>query len=291
MKVVISIPAYNEGKSIGHVIKDINSVLAKEDFNFRILVIDDGSSDNTSNVAKSAGAIVIKNSRNMGLAETFKREMIECLKLGADIIVHSDGDGQYPAKYIPFLINKVNEGYDLVLGSRFGKGNYSGSFTKKLGNIAFAFVFSGLLKTKITDTTTGFRAFTKEVAKLPLINTFTYTQEQLIRADKANMKIGEVHITTNKTRKSRLFRNPVSYAVRAWVNILRVYRDFAPLKFFGSFGSLFILAGLGLGLWVIYNILTTGSAGGIPRVILSALCITTGIQIWLFGFFADMLRK
>ena len=103
---------------------------------------------------------------------------------------------------------------------------------KKIGNVAFARVFSGLLRTRITDTTTGFRAFTKEVAKLSLINKFTYTQEQLIRASKANMRIAEIAIRTNRTRKSRLFKNSLDYAVKAWINILRIYRDFEPLKFF-----------------------------------------------------------
>ena len=162
---------------------------------------------------------------------------------------------------------------------------------KKLGNRAFARVFSNLLKTKITDTTTGFRAFSKEVAELPLINTFTYTQEQLIRAGKSKMKIGEIPIKTNKTRPSKLFKNPFDYAIKAWINIFRIYRDFEPLKFFGRIGLLFILAGFLLGLFILYKIITVGSAGGIPRVILSMLLILVGIQIAFFGFLADMNRK
>ena len=292
MKVVVTIPAYNEEKTVGSIIREIKEVMDKTSYNYQILVLDDGSWDKTVDVAKKNSAIVVSNKRNLGLAETFKQEMKECLKLKADIIVHTDADGQYPAYYIPEMIEKVEQGYDLVLGSRFGKGNYGGSsLMNKLGNRAFARVFSNLLKTKITDTTTGFRTFTKEVAELPLINTFTYTQEQLIRAGKSKMKIVEVPIRTNKTRPSKLFRNPFDYAIKAWINIFRIYRDFEPLKFFGRIGLLFVLAGFLLGLFILYKIITVGSAGGIPRVILSMLLILIGIQIAFFGFLADMNRK
>ncbi|MDD5086385.1 MAG: hypothetical protein PHV16_01405 [Candidatus Nanoarchaeia archaeon] len=190
------------------------------------------------------------------------------------------------------MIKKVEEGYDLVLGSRFGKGSYGNdSLMKKMGNRAFARVFSKLLNAKLNDTTTGFRAFTREVAQLPLINTFTYTQEQLIRAGKEKMKIGEIPIKTNPTRPSRLFKNPFDYALKAWINILRIYRDFEPLKFFGRIGLWFIFAGFIIGLFILYHIIVFGNAGGIPRVILSMLFIMVGVQILLFGFLADMNRK
>src|SRR3989344_1913611 len=180
--VIITIPAYNEEQTIGKSI------------------------DKTAEIAKQHGALVYSHPYNLGLAETFRTEMKKFVELSADIIVHTDADGQYPSYFIPNLIRKIQEGYDLVLGSRFGKGIYSGSFMKKFGNIAFAYVFSGLLKRKIKDTTTGFRAFRNKVAQIPIINDFTYTQEQLIRAAKAKMNITEVPITTNLTRESRLFK-------------------------------------------------------------------------------------
>jgi glycosyltransferase involved in cell wall biosynthesis len=291
MMLIITIPAYNEEKTIGKVINDINNVMKKTGYNYKVLVVNDGSKDRTEEIAKREGAIVVSNSKNLGLAEVFGREMRECIKLKADIIVHTDADGQYPSLYIPRLIKKVEEGYDLVLGSRFGKGSYSGSFMKRIGNLFFAKVFSGLLKTKITDTTTGFRAFSSEVAKLPLINSFTYTQEQLIRAGKVKMRIVEVPVIAKKTRKSRLFKNSLDYAIKAWINLFRIYRDFEPLKFFGFFGGLFFGFGFLLGMWIVYSWLSTGNVGALPRVILSMLLIITGIQIGLFGFLADMIRK
>lgn len=291
MNVIISIPAYNEEKTLGKVIQEIRDVMDNSSYDYKILVLDDGSDDNTVSVAKKNKAHVISNKTNLGLAETFKREMQECVKLNADIIVHTDADGQYPAEYIPLMIKGVEEGNDLVLGSRFKKGSYAGSAMKRFGNRAFAKVFSRLLRMDITDTTTGFRAFTKEVAKLPLTNNFTYTQEQLIRVGKEGMKIKEVPIKTNKTRPSRLFKNSFEYAIKAWINIFRLYRDFAPLKFFGTVGAAFLILGLILGLWIVYSWLVTDSVGALPRVILSMLLIMTGIQIILFGFLADMNKR
>ena len=292
MKVIITIPAFNEETTIGPVLNSIRAVMRKTKYKYDILVYNDGSTDNTVQVAKKHGAIVISNKRNLGLAETFRREMAACVKRKADIIVHTDADGQYLATDIPRLIKKVEEGYDLVLGSRF-LGKIEGmSFMKRFGNKAFAKVFSRLLGMKIADTTTGFRAFTRKVAEeIHFINTFTYTQEQLIRAAKQGFAIAEISINTRKTRPSRLFKNPFQYALYAWINILRVYRDYQPLKFFGSIGTLFFLAGFIIGILIVVNILTTGTAGGTPRIILSALLIITGIQIGVFGFLADMLRR
>ena len=291
MKVIITIPAYNEEKTIGKVINSIKEVMNSTKHKYEILVVDDGSADNTKKIAEKSGAIVYSHKRNKGLAETFKTEMDLCLKRQADIIIHTDADGQYPPKYIPLLIKEIENGADLVLGERFGKGKYSGSLMNKIGNIAFAKVFSNLLNIKINDTTTGFRAFTQEVAKLPIINNFTYTQEQLIRAGKAKMKIISITITTEKTRKSKLFKNPFSYASKAWINILRIYRDFAPLKFFGFFGGFFILTGTIIGIFLIYNVIITGRIGHLPLTILSALLILIGLQIILFGFLADMKKE
>ena len=292
MKVVISIPAYNEEKTLVKVISDIKNIMNKTKYNYEILVLNDGSIDKTADLAKKEGAIVVSNKRNLGLAETFKREMEECLKLNANIIVHTDADGQYPAQYIPLMIKKIEENYDLVLGSRFGAGNYKGSFLKRLGNVMFAKVFSSLLRIKLKDTTTGFRAFTSEVAKLPLINNFTYTQEQLIRVGKKGLAITEVPIKTRKTRKSRLFRNPIDYAIKAWINIIRVYRDYSPLKFFGGIGIFFSLIGFFIGLWLFSLFILNGTIGGhVPSAILSMLLILMGVQIIFFGFLADMRKS
>jgi glycosyltransferase involved in cell wall biosynthesis len=288
-KIVVTIPAYNEASNIADVLKEIRAVMNLHKYNFEILVVDDGSVDDTSKIARKYARVVVQ-SRNYGLAETFRMEMDECIKMGADIIVHTDADGQYPAKYIPDMIKKVMQGNDLVLGSRFEKGNYSGSLLNKLGNIAFAKVLTNLLRIKLTDTTTGFRAFRRNVAKLPIINRFTYTQEQLIRAGKSHLRIAEVHINTRGTRKSKLFKNPFDYAIKAWINIMRIYRDYEPLTFFGRIGAIFIILGFFAGLIVLYNYIITGINVRLGLSLISALFIISGVQIVLFGFLADMNR-
>lgn len=295
MKIIITIPAYNEEKTLPRVLTEIKEVLnsnpntTKDSYQF--LVLNDGSVDRTIDVAQAHGAIVISNKRNRGLAETFKREMEECLKLKADIIVHTDADGQYDPRGIIPMIKKVKQGYDLVLGSRFSGKIESMPLLKWWGNKAFSKVLTSLTGVKITDSTTGFRAFTPEVAReIQFINTFTYTQEQIIKAAKMGFRITEVPIRARKTRASRLFKNPFEYAIKAWINILRIYRDYNPLKFFGRIGLTFLGAGVAIGLWLVGRFIMYGRIGKVPSAILCMLLIVIGIQVILFGFLADMKR-
>ena len=292
MKIIICIPAYNEEENIGKTIEEIKNSMNKTKYNYEILVLDDGSIDHTIKIAKKANVLVESNSHNIGLAETFKKEIKKALELKADVIVHTDADGQYNAKYIPGLINAIENGYDLVLGSRFIEKNKVMPFMNQFGNKSFAKVLSRLLKVKLTDTTTGFRAFTREVAEnIQFINTFTYTQEQIIKAAKQNFKIKEIPINARITkRKSRLFKNPFEYAIKAWINILRIYRDYEPLKFFGRIGFTLIIIGIVIGLWLTYLFITKGKVGHIPLTILTMLLIIAGIQIIIFGFLADMRK-
>jgi glycosyltransferase involved in cell wall biosynthesis len=290
MFVVISIPAFNEEQTLPFVLQEIKEVMDATEYEYRVLVVDDGSSDETFAVAEALGARVVRK-RHSGLLETFKLEMKECLAMGADVIVHTDADGQYPAQFIPLLLEGVEKGNDLVLGSRFSGEIEHMPFMKRLGNVAFAKVFTQICQTPITDSTTGFRAFTKEVAQAIEYNTtFTYTQEQLIKAANLHFTISEVPIYARSTRESRLMKGPFEYAMKAWINILRIYRDYQPLAFFGKLGIIFITAGLLLGLWVLYLVIANGDVGGLPKVILSALLLLTGVQVVLFGFLADMKK-
>lgn len=290
--IVVSIPAYNEEDLIATVIAEVKNVMDRKHYNYVIHIVNDGSTDKTEQIAKKAGAKVFSNKRNRGLAETFNREIEEALKAKADIIVHTDADGQYPSGYIPQLIKKIEEGNDLVLGSRFLSGNKHFSFLKNLGNKAFALVISRLCKDKITDTTTGFRAFTKEVAEeIKFSNTFTYTQEQIIKAHKLKFKIAEIPIIARRTRDSRLFSNVLEYAIKAWINIFRIYRDYDPIKFFGHIGLFFISVGIIIGLWLTYLFITTGKVGHLPATVLTGVLIIMGIQTIAFGFLADMNKK
>ena len=292
-KIIVTIPAYNEGKTLGPILKGIHKIMKDAEYNYSILVADDGSKDDTAKIAKKEGAIVVSHPYNYGLAETFRTEIKKCLELKADIIVHIDADGQYLPRHIPLLVDEINKGYDLVLGSRFLGKIESMPLIKKIGNKAFSKVISQIINHKITDCQTGFRAFTKELAgKVNIISNHTYTQEQIIRAVKQKFRVKEVPVYFAKRKdKSRLISNPLEYAVKAWMNILRTYRDYEPLKFFGGFGLILILFGVLSGLWFVYLHFTTGIIGHLGLLMLMLLSFMGGIQILFFSFLADMDKK
>lgn len=297
MKVWISIPAYNEGKTLGDLIERIKSTMDKTKYPYKIAVIDDGSKDNTVEVVESKGAVVYSHPFNMGLAEAFRTEIKQFLSSKYNIFVHIDADGQYLPKEIPKLIDEMKKGNDLVLGSRFmGKIEYM-PWLKKLGNKAFSIVISNITRFKISDCQTGFRAFNRKIAEMPISSTHTYTQEQIIRAIKGKFRIKEIPVYFAKREgKSRLLSNPFEYAIKAWINIFRIYRDYDPLKFFGSIGTAFIIPGLIIGVWLLtlyFKSCAEGLCviGHVPSLILTILLILMGIQIILFGFLADMNKK
>ena len=294
MRIIITIPAYNEEKTIGFVIKKIHEVMKSNRYDYKILIVDDGSKDDTRKSAKKFGAFIYSHPKNYGLAETFKTELKKALELKADVIVHIDADGQYQPKEIPKLINEIKNGYDLALGSRFKGTIESMPLIKRLGNMAFSKVISNITRTEISDAQTGFRAFTKEVAeKINIISDHTYTQEQIIKAIRQKFKVKEVSIYFAKRKdKSRLINNTFGYAMRAWINIIRIYRDYEPLKFFGFVGSTIFSAGFILGLYLIYvQFFAEGVNRHLGLMMLDILVLSIGLQIIIFGFIADMLKK
>lgn len=294
MKIIVTIPAYNEERTIGKVVEETKKVMQSHKYKFSIIVVDDGSTDRTALIAKRCGAIVYSHPKNYGLAEAFKTEIEKCLEQRADVIVHIDADMQYLPKEIPLLIKEIERGADLVLGSRFKGKIESMPLMKRFGNIAFSIVVSQITRLNISDAQTGFRAFTKEVAeKIKIISTHTYTQEQVIKAVRNKFKVKEVpvYFARRKGSKSRLMSNPFGYAIKAWINLLRIYRDYEPLKFFGAVGSVFLLFGFVIGLIPVVTFFLTGRVGSLPRILLTILFITLGVQIIIFGFLADIFRK
>ena len=296
MKIAVTIPAFNEEQTLGAVLQEIKKIMDLHKYDYFINIVNDGSTDKTAEIAKSFGAFVVSHPYNYGLAEAFKTEIKACLEKGADVIVHTDADGQYPAEDIPKLIKEIENGNDLVLGSRFLGKIERMPFAKRLGNVLFSKAISHITCVKITDAQTGFRAFTKRVAKLDIISNHTYTQEQIIRAIKNKYKLKEIPVDTKETRPSRLMKShpllqPFEYAIKAWINIFRIYRDFEPLKFFGYIAGLFFVSGMVIGSSLLYIFFTSGKVGHLPSVVLTMLLIIAGIQIILFGFLADMNKK
>lgn len=294
MKVVVTIPAFNEEKTIGNVVKAVGEVMGKGSYNFQILVVDDGSKDGTSLNAKKSGAVVYSHPKNYGLAETFKTEISKSLEMKADVIVHIDADMQYQPKEIPKLLAEIKKGYDLVLGSRFRGKIEEMPWIKRFGNVAFSRVISQITGTDISDAQTGFRAFTKDVAKnIVITSNHTYTQEQIIRAVRQKYRIKEIPIFFAKRNgKSRLIPNPFGYAVRAWINIIRTYRDYEPLRFFGILGTFIFSIGIILGLYLVYfQFFGGGAFRHLGLMMLDVLILSIGLQVIIFGFIADMNRK
>jgi len=288
--LVVTMPAFNEAKTIGRVLEEIHKAVPHA----TLLVVDDGSTDSTASIAKKAGAIVYSHPRNMGLASAFRSEVKKCLELNAEVIVHTDADGQYSAREIHALLEKIKEGNDLVLGSRFlGKIEHM-PWLNRTGNKLFSDVVSRVAGVPVTDAQTGFRAFTRKIAEeVQVRSSHTYTQEQVIRASLQHFRIAEVPCTFLKRQggKSRLIRHPIEYAVKAWINILRIYRDYEPLKFFGTIGLAFFTPGFMIGLWLVYLFLTRGYIGHLPSALLAVLLMSFGIQFIFFAFMADMLNN
>lgn len=232
MKIVVTIPAFNEEETIGDVIRQSAQTLEDHGYGYEVIVVSDGSTDATVDRAREAGATVYPNPHNLGLAQTFRTEVERALAHGADIVVHIDADEQYPPAAIPDLLAPiVNGDADLVLGSRFA-GTIDGmSFIKRHGNRLITAVVSWITGVTFTDTQTGFRAFTRDTAQaIEIISTHTYTQEQIIRAVRQQLEITEVpiHFSARRTGESRLISNSFGYALRVAMTLFRVERDHRP---------------------------------------------------------------
>lgn len=293
MKIAIAIPAYNEGKTISQVIKGIPKKI-KGISKIKVIVINDGSTDNTEKQARKCGAEVINFKLNKGLSFAFKKGLEAGINSGADIIINIDADNQYEPKEIPKLILPImNKKADIVLGNRFNEWMEFMPLSKKIGNKIASKVTSLASGLKISDSQTGFRAFSREAAlRLNIISNYTYTQETIIQAAHKKLKIVEIPIHFRKRKgKSRLVLNVFDYALRSGITILRTYRDYNPLKFFISIGAFIIVIGFVFGLRVLLNFIQTGLVRPYtPSAILSSFLLIIGFQVVIFGFLADMNR-
>jgi len=294
MKLVVSIPAYNEEETIGLVIKEIPRSIEGID-SIEVLIIDDGSTDKTAEVAKSAGADkVVSLKNNQGLSLAFRKGLETALKLGADIIVNIDADRQYNGKEIPRLIKPILDGKaDIVLGSRFKGWIEYMPFHKKVGNKIATWVTKFISGYPVSDSQTGFRAFTKEaVLRLNVLSNYTYVQETIIQAVNKNLTIVEVPVQFRKREgKSRLIENIFIYAKKAGITILRTYLNYKPLRVFLYLGGFVFLCGVATGSFVLIHYLQTGYvAPHYPTTVLTAVLIIIGFQIIVLGLLADLIN-
>ncbi len=294
VKLVVTIPAYNESKTIAKVINGIPRDCCDD---VKILVIDDGSKDNTAEVARTAGAdLVVSHIHNLGLARTYCQSLeIATEKMDADIIVNIDADGQYEPSEIPKLIQPIlDKKADIVLGSRFSGYIEDMKFSKKLGNILATRIVSRVAGHRFSDCQTGFRALTRDVAfRINVTSDFTYTQESLINAVHHNLQVVEIPVTFYKREgKNRLFSSVWNYAKRSGATLIKTYLYHKPLRFFLYIGLLLFISGFILATRVLFHYASTGFvAPYLPMAVLSTLCLILGFQIITLGFIGDMIRK
>jgi len=241
-KLVVMIPAYNEGATIAEAIRRIPRRIAGIG-KVEVLVIDDGSKDSTAKIARGAGAdSVFRHGINRGLGTAFRNGLENALKMQADIIVNMDADLQFNPEDIPKLIAPIlAEQADVVTCSRFKDAKLIPKmpFIKKIGNKFFTSLVSALAGQKFTDTQCGFRAYSREAAlRAMLFGRFTYTQEVLLDLINKGFRIEEVacRVKGQREGKSRIVKHWYVYGIKAMIIIIRSLRDYKPLLFFGSSG-------------------------------------------------------
>jgi glycosyltransferase involved in cell wall biosynthesis len=258
-----------------------------------VLVINDGSTDRTVEVARSLGVKhVVGFSNNQGLARAFMLGIRSCLEAGADIIVNTDADNQYNADDIPALIGPILEGRaEIVVGARPIATIEHFSPIKKLLQKLGSGVVKRVSGTTVVDAPSGFRAYTREAAaRLNVFSDYTYTLETIIQAGQKNMGIVSVPIRVNgDLRPSRLVRSILSYVRRSIVTMFRILIIYRPFQFFMTLGSTLFFAGLVVGARFVYYYLSGRGLGHVQSLILAAVLMIFGFQTGLLAFIADLL--
>jgi glycosyltransferase involved in cell wall biosynthesis len=293
MKLIVQIPCLNEEASLPGTLAAIPRAVPGFD-SVEVLVIDDGSSDRTVEVARAHGADhVVRFTRTKGLAQGFMAGLDACLRLGADVIVNTDADHQYPGHEIPRLVAPILAGEaDMVVGDRSVGGISHFSWTKKRLQTVGSWVVRKVSGTDVPDATSGFRALTREAAlRINIVSEFTYTLETIIQAGKKKLAVSHLPIEARETRPSRLFSSSWEYVKRSGATILRIYAMYEPFKVFILLGSALFGAGFLLGLryaWFWWNGRITGH---FQSAILSVLLLILGFQTPQWGIMADLIAS
>ncbi|GIU25995.1 glycosyltransferase family 2 protein [Shewanella schlegeliana] len=293
MKLIVQIPCFNEAENLSDVIDSIPLQISGID-SIEILVIDDGSTDNTSDVAGQAGAdYIITSTTNKGLARSFHIGIEECLRQGADIIVNIDGDNQYRSADIPLLVTPIiNKEADITVGDRGGFNNPHFSLLKRSLQVFGSFVVRSILKLDITDAVSGFRAISREAARqINIVSEFSYTLEMLVQASAKRMSIKSVPIQTNqKLRESRLFKSIPQFLYLSVTTLIRMYTMYRPLRVFLSLGLIAILVGMLPIIRFVYFYAHGNGDGHMQSLILGSTLMTLGVITLLVGLIADLIN-
>ena len=292
MKLIIQIPCYNEAETLEITLNDLPKHIEGID-TIEYLIINDGSQDNTVEVAKNWGVQHVVNFNcNKGLAKGFIAGLDACCKLGADIIVNTDADNQYAGADIETIVRPILEGRaDIVIGERpIDETEHFSPLKKKLQHLG-SWVVRKASKTTIPDAPSGFRAYSREAAmRMNVINEYTYTLETIVQAGRNRMAIMSVPIHTNpELRKSRLFSSMFGYVKKSMVTIIRAFMMYRPMKFFMTIGILFMLIGIGIGGRFLYFYFSGAGAGHVQSLILACMMIIIGVQTAVVGLQGDII--
>ena len=294
MKLIVQIPCLNEEKTLPETVKDIPRKIEGID-SVEILIIDDGSTDRTVAVARDLGVDhIVQNTVNKGLAMSFMNGLEACLRLGADIVVNTDGDNQYCGADIPKLVAPIlcNQA-DIVVGDRQTDTIEHFSFLKKKFQKLGSWIVRRLSGTRVPDTVSGFRAFSREAAmQINVISSYSYTVETIIQAGNKRLAITSVSVRTNpKTRESRLVKSIPRFMMLQMSTMVRMYAMFRPLRTFFIIGAVLICAALVPSLRFLYFYLMGKGGGHIQSLILATILFITGFQVLIVGLLGDVISS
>jgi glycosyltransferase involved in cell wall biosynthesis len=296
MRLIVNIPAYNEEKTIASVIEKIPRHIEGID-EVKVQVVDDGSSDDTIRVAKSAGAdIIARHLRNSGVGAAFKTAVESALANSADIMVNIDADGQFPATDIPkFTELIVKNKADMVVASRFGiKSAKNMPWIKSFLNRFAAKVIGKFLRHPIDDLTCGFRALSREtMLRLNLSYRFTYTQETIIDAISKNLVVKWIPVEVKyfDDRKSKVVKSVGKFVYQSFVIIVRTIRDARPMLFFGMPGAILITTAFAIGIAFLGYYFSHFKVSPFRTWLsLAVILLLVGLQLVVFALIADMIR-
>ncbi|MGJ3240749.1 MAG: glycosyltransferase family 2 protein [Anaerolineae bacterium] len=294
MKLIIQIPCYNEEDHLPTTLKDLPTTIEGFD-EVEWLIIDDGSYDRTVEVARANGVHhIVRHPSNQGLARAFQSGITACIQLGADVIVNTDADNQYPGQSIPDLVRPILLGEaDMVIGNRQTHTIAHFSPIKRLlqgqGSAVVRFI-SGM---NVPDAPSGFRAISYKTAlRLHIFTRYTYTLETIIQAGNYNLKVASIPVKTNpKTRESRLMKSMTSYVMRSAITILQLFLLYQPLRTFAYISTPFFL--LGGGLWLRYILillfLDPGRGANIQSITVGGVLILVGVITLLMGLMGNVI--
>jgi glycosyltransferase involved in cell wall biosynthesis len=291
VKLIVQIPCFNETNTLPLVIASIPREIPGVD-RVEILIVDDGSTDGTADLARHLGVDhVVRHVGNKGLARAFRTGIDACLRLGADVIVNTDGDNQYPQHEIPRLIEPILRGEaEMVVADRQTSQIAHFSPTKKALQALGSWTVRRVSRTDVPDAPSGFRAYGREAAlRMNVVTPYSYTVETLIQAGVRRTAIASVPIAVNpQTRPSRLFGSNLNYVKHQMATIVRTYAMYEPLRVFTTLGAVVFLVGLALIARFGY-FWWQGYPGMVQSIVLGAALLVVGLQIALNGLLADLI--